>query len=195
MILNSSPKMWRRAAVAARGHVDLAGIGLGVGDELGNGFGRQRRRHHHEERRVGNARDRREIADEIEAEVAVERGVEHVGQHRAEHRVAVGRRARGGFGADVARKSRPVLDHERLAEQVRQPLPDEARHDVGRVAGRKADHDPHRPRRIGLRERAAGCGRQQGRNRRGKTKTVRRDNIIPSPWRTQSLSNHRDSQV
>ena len=27
----------------ARGQVDLAGIGLGIGDELGNGLGRERR--------------------------------------------------------------------------------------------------------------------------------------------------------
>ena len=37
-----------RGAVAGRREGELAGIGLGVGDELGNGLHRQRRRHHHD---------------------------------------------------------------------------------------------------------------------------------------------------
>jgi hypothetical protein len=40
--------------------------------------------------------------------------------------------------------------------------PDQARDDVGRAAGRKADDDAHRPRRIGLRPREARDGRQHG---------------------------------
>jgi hypothetical protein len=44
-----------------------------------------------------------------------------------------------------------VLDHELLAEALRQPLPDHAGRCIGGAAGRKTENDAHRPRRIGLR--------------------------------------------
>src|SRR5262249_14037677 len=59
---------------------------------------------------------------------------------------------------DIARGPRPVLDDERLAEAIRQPLPDQARKEIGRPAGGKPDDDTDRPRRIGLR---AGDPRQR----------------------------------
>ena len=61
--------MWR-APVAGRRHVDLARIGLGIGDELGNRLGRNGRIDHHDKGRAADARDRRDVADEIEIEVA-----------------------------------------------------------------------------------------------------------------------------
>ena len=42
IILNSSPVTWLRGPVAGRRHVDLARIGLGIGDEFGNRLGRNR---------------------------------------------------------------------------------------------------------------------------------------------------------
>src|SRR5262249_1463000 len=51
---------------ARRRHGELAGIGLGIGDELGNRLGRNRRVHHHDEAASDDARDRRDVADEIE---------------------------------------------------------------------------------------------------------------------------------
>ena len=63
---------------------------------------------------------------------------------------------------DIAAGARPVLDDEWLTEPLRQPLSDQARDDVGRAAGGKADDDAHRPRRIGLRPRDARHGRQRG---------------------------------
>jgi len=47
--------------------------------------------------------------------------------------------------------TRPVLDHEWLAELLRQPLTHQSCEDVGHAPGSKADDDAHRPRRIGLR--------------------------------------------
>jgi len=67
-----------------------------------------------------------------------------------------------GFGRDVAACPGPVVDDERLAESIRQPLTQQPRDDVGRAAGRKTDDDPHRPRRIDLRESKARDGRQRG---------------------------------
>ena len=64
--------------VPARRHVDLARIGLGIGDELGNRLGRNRWIHHHDMGRADDARDRRDVADEIEIELVVERRVDRV---------------------------------------------------------------------------------------------------------------------
>src|SRR6266576_3346588 len=46
--------------------------------------------------------------------------------------------------------------------KIRQPMTDQARKDVERAAGAKADDDAHRPRRIGLRTRNARKQRQRG---------------------------------
>ena len=84
------------------------------------------------------------------------------GEADQQKRVAVRRRSHDRLGADIAAGARPVLDDEWLPEPLRQPLTDQARDDVGRAAGRKADDDAHRPRRIGLRPRDARHGRQRG---------------------------------
>src|SRR5262249_38714842 len=51
-----------RAADAGRGHVQLAGIGLGIGDELGNGFCRYRGVDLHDQRDALDPPDRRDVA-------------------------------------------------------------------------------------------------------------------------------------
>src|SRR5262249_35316231 len=55
-----------------------------------------------------------------------------------------------------------VLDDELLAKSLRQHLTYEARDDVRRTTGRKADDNTHWPRRIGLRPRDARDGGQHG---------------------------------
>ena len=95
--------------------------------------------------------DRHDVADEIERKLLVERRVDRVGRADDEQRVTVRWCPHDGFGADVAAGPRPVVDDELLAQPFREPLRDEARGDVGRTAGGKADDDAHRPRRIGLR--------------------------------------------
>ena len=67
-----------RGPVAGRRHVDLARIGLGVGDELRNRFYWNRWIHQHYEWLANDARDRRDVADEIETEFVVERRVDRV---------------------------------------------------------------------------------------------------------------------
>ena len=79
--------------------------------------------------------------------------------------MAVRRRTHDGGGGDIAGGARQVLDHERLAETIRQPLPEKTRGGVGPAAAGLADDDAHRPRRIGLRPRRTDdCGqRRRGR--------------------------------
>ncbi len=126
--------MWR-GPVAGRRHVDLAWIGLGVGDELGDRLGRNRWIDHHDVGHAHDARDRRDVGNEIEIELVVERCVDRVRRSHQQQRIAVRRRAHDRLGPDIAAGARPVLDDEWLAEPLRQPLTDEARDDVGRAAG------------------------------------------------------------
>jgi putative ABC transport system substrate-binding protein len=67
-----------RAPSAARRHIDLARIGLGVRDELGNRLGRDRWMDGHDKRLADDGCDRRDVADEIEIEFVVERRVDRV---------------------------------------------------------------------------------------------------------------------
>jgi hypothetical protein len=72
------------------------------------------------------------------------------------------RRTHDRLSADVAIRSRPVLDDEWLAKPFGQPLPHQTREDVGRTAGSEWNDHPHRPRRIGLRDSDVRQGRQHG---------------------------------
>ena len=138
-------------AVATRCKGDLAGISFGVGDEFRQRLRGVCRIHHHDEGGARDAGDRRDVADEIEIQFRVEA---HIGNGRRadqEQRVAVGGRASDRFGRDIGAGARAVLDDDLLAEPLRERLADDARDDVGRRAGGKADDQMHRPRRIGIR--------------------------------------------
>ena len=136
IILNSSPAIWSRFR-SRPSHVDLARIGFGISDELRNRFGRNRWIDHHDSGARGNARDRRDVADEIEIEFVVERRVDRVRRTGQEKRITVRWRIHGRFGADIGARARPVLDDELLAEPLREPLTDQTRDDVGSAARRK----------------------------------------------------------
>src|SRR5262244_427716 len=100
----------------ARRHGDLARIGLGIGDELGNCFGWNRWMHRYDVRLPVNACDRRDVADEIETELVIERGVDGVPTADYEQRVAVRRCAHDRLGADIAARAWSILDDEWLTE-------------------------------------------------------------------------------
>jgi hypothetical protein len=140
-----------RRAVAGRSHVQLAGIGFGVGDELGDIVGRNGRVDVQHVRHARDAGDRREITLQIELEVIKERRVDRVDGSHEKQRVTVGRRARDRFTGEIAGCAGPILDDHRLADPVGHLLRDQARHDVGRAAGGKAQDQPYRTARIGLR--------------------------------------------
>jgi hypothetical protein len=52
--------------------------GFSVNNELGDGLGRERLMHRHDIRHPANARDRGDIATEVEAELVVKRRVDGV---------------------------------------------------------------------------------------------------------------------
>ena len=61
---------------SVRGQVDLAGVGLGMGDELGNGFGRERRIDQQDEGIVVDAGDRDDVACDGDSALLIERYVD-----------------------------------------------------------------------------------------------------------------------
>jgi hypothetical protein len=100
-----------------------------------------------------DARNRRNVADEIEIELAVERRVDGVRRSRQEQCISVGWRVHDCLRGDVRSSARAVLDDELLTEPLRKPLTYQARGNVGRSGRSKADDKAHWPRRIGLRPR------------------------------------------
>jgi len=156
-------RQMHRRAVARRAVIELAGIGFCVGEEFWDGVGRQRRMQQEQHLLRGDQRNRREVLDRIVGRRGVERADRGERQiHRKQQRVAVGRRTRHVFGADVGRAADPVLDQNRLAERLAQRLGDEPRlHVVG--AARREGHDQmDRLGRVCLRRRRRGerqyCG-------------------------------------
>ncbi len=76
----------------ARRHVDLARIGLRIGNEFGNRLRWNRRTNDHDQRHAHHARDGNYIADEAEAEMVVECRVHDVVGGGLEQRVSVKKR-------------------------------------------------------------------------------------------------------
>ncbi len=101
--------------------------------------------YHHDQGTADQARDRCDVANEIEIELVVECRIDRVRRTDQEQRVAVRRRTHDRLGGDIAAGARPVLDDEWLAEPLRQPLTYQTRENVVRAAGGKADDDAHRP--------------------------------------------------
>src|SRR5262245_2526650 len=118
--------------------------------------------YHHNAGCSHEARDRSDVADEIEIEVVVERRVDCVSGANQEKRVAIRRRAYDRLSADIAVRARPVLDDELLAEPLREPLTHQARGDVVTATGGVSNNPAHRPRWIGLRESEARHARECG---------------------------------
>src|SRR6516165_12486698 len=147
---------------AGRPHVDVGGIDFGIGDEFGDRLDRYRGIHLQEKGLAMNARDRGDVADQIEPELVVERGVDRV--HRSGHkeRISVRGRVHDRLSGDIAGRARPILDDKLLTEPLRQPLSYQACHDVGGASGGKSDNDAHRPRRIAFRPSDPRQGRQHG---------------------------------
>src|SRR5215471_16564113 len=167
-----------RESGAARRKIDHAWVGLGMGNELRNGLGGKRWIYQHYKRNAEEARDRRDVADEIEIELVVERRVDRVRGADQEQRVAIRGLVRDRLGADVGTRG-PVLDSELLAETLREPLTDHACGDVARAAGGKRYDPAHRPRRIGLRPRDPRHRRQRG-DAGGQMEKISAGSFIPN---------------
>ena len=162
IILNSSPATWPALPMPFDGHVDLARIGLGVGDELGNRLDRNRWIDHHDEGSAVDTRDRHDVADEIEAKIVVESRIERVGRCNLQERVAIGKRPDYRFSGEICAGTRSVLDDELLPESLRQPFTHQPRNDVRPTTSGITDDHAYWPRRISLRPSEARHGRERG---------------------------------
>jgi hypothetical protein len=101
-----------QAPDAGRCHIDLAGIGPGVSDQLGHCLSRERWRYRQHIGGEANARDRSNVADKIEVELVVECGIGGRGRTEKQECVDVRRRFRDGLSTNVAAGARPVVDDE-----------------------------------------------------------------------------------
>ena len=152
----------RRRADPRRCHVDLLGIGTGVGDKFGDCRGRNRRVHDQHHGYAGNGGHRRDVAHKFEVQFWIQRSVDRVRRADEQQRVAVRRGARHEFCREVGARPGARLDDKRLPEPLRQRLCHEAGYDVGRAPCGISEHPAHRARRIVLRIRRLGHGRQSG---------------------------------
>ncbi len=136
-----------RIAAGTHGAVaHLAGIALGVGDQLRNGL--------HVEVGRGREQEFRNVVDHGHRDHAALvirqlRGRQHrrdgIGRDIADHHgIAVGLGVEHLVDRDDAVGARLVLDHEGLAQDLPQLLAQDAGHDVGGAAGRVRHHDLHR---------------------------------------------------
>src|SRR6516162_4575786 len=154
-----------RTSNGARCNVDLAGISLGISDELGDRLGRNRWMHQHDVGHDNDAGDRRDIADETEIKLFVERSIDGVYRSDEEERVAIRGSPHDRLRGDISPGARPVLDDKLLPKSLREPLTDQASDDVNAAAGWNADDNAHRPRWIGLRESNARHDGERGSSR------------------------------
>jgi hypothetical protein len=98
--------------------------------------------------------DRREILQRMEARLLVQADVDREDAVVAEqHRVAVGIALRDDLGGDVAPGAGAVVDHDRLAEALRELRRERARHRVARASRGESQDQPDRPHGILLRRR------------------------------------------
>src|SRR5215510_8184524 len=109
----------RATSAATRRKIDLAGIGLGIGEKLGNRFGRKRWIDNHDGGVAADARDRCDVAEKNEIEFIVEGRVDRVRPTDKEERIAVRGCTHNGLGSNVATCTGPVLDDKWLTEPFR----------------------------------------------------------------------------
>ncbi len=176
-----------RGAEAGAGEGELAGIGLGGGDQLLDVIGGKIGARHDDQAGGCDLRDRIECGERIVAQRLVhDRGDDLARGHDAE-RIAVLLGAGDGLVAQRAGGARTVFDHHGLAELLLQRLRDDAADDVGAAAGPERHNHAHAALRPILRARGARagehCGGRDGKQtaareheRRGRTRGV-----LPSP--------------
>ena len=142
------------AAGAAGAVVELAGMGLGVGDELGHRLHRQVLLDDDDLRDRADDADRREVPDRIVADL-LDEGCDRDGADAADAEgVAVRRRVGDGLRADDAAGARAVVDDDGLAQCRLDIARGHPADEIGVAAGR-VGHDegdgPARPRVLRVR--------------------------------------------
>src|ERR1700676_3900007 len=106
------------ASHPSRRHIDLAGIGLGIGDKFGNRLRRKRWIYRHDKGRADNARDCNNVAGEIEVQPLVTCRVDGVRGTGDEESISLWGCITDGFGRDTAATAGPILNNERLPEPL-----------------------------------------------------------------------------
>ena len=101
--------------------------------------------------RVHQQRYRREIFQRVVRQRFVEAGIDNDRRTRQIKRVAVRRRLRHHFGADIAAGAGPVVDDDLLVPRLGEFLSDQARHQINAAAGSKGDDEADRAGGVGLR--------------------------------------------
>jgi len=118
------------------GDVDFPWLALGLLDQLGHGVRFELCRigdQHGQE--AGGERHRRKILGRVERKLLVEAGIGRIRRDIAEqHGIAVGRRLGDEIGAEIGRRARLVLDHDRLADEFGHLLSDEPREEISPAA-------------------------------------------------------------
>src|SRR5258708_3697122 len=138
----------RCASYAACSHVDLSGIGLGVGDKFANCCNRYRRMNFHHAARAPDACNLDDVADEIEFEIVVQCGVPGVRRRNFKQGVAVWWRPHDRLGGEIATTAWLIHDDELLTKAFRQPLRDQPCTSIEWAARCIADEQVHWPRWI-----------------------------------------------
>ena len=133
----------RRRAGAGRAEGQLAGIGLGVGDQLGGVAHRHRRIDHHDVGRRRDQRDRAQFARHLEGAALPARKRKDRAGRGHQQRVAVGGGADHLARADQAGGAGPIVGDDGLAPQRLQMRRQHAAEHVGRAAGRERHDDAH----------------------------------------------------
>ncbi len=134
-----------RAAHGADRRRQPAGIGLGVGDEVRDGFDVRRRMHGEDVHHPADEEHRDEILLQVVARLRIDARIDGAGADGAlDERVAVGRGLGGARSADVASRARHVLDHDRCPKRLARAVGDDARDHVGGAAGSEGHDELHR---------------------------------------------------
>ena len=140
-----------------------AGVRFDERDQVLDRLRRQRRVDREHLGRGDRDRDRVEVPVRIIGNFAVKAGIDDVGGSVGdEGRVTVRRRLRCPAHADIAARTRHVLDVELFSKTLGQLLCDQPGDHVGLAAGRISNDQAHRPGRIGLRGGDPGYGRGDG---------------------------------
>ena len=136
-----------RQRAASRGRVaELVRILFRVVDEFAQRLHRHRGVHHQRHRQIGDHADGVEILQSVVLHVAVEVRIDEVSRKRRKRQyTAVGGRTRKLRQHHAAALPGLVLHDYGMTKRHREPLGDHARHDVRRLARRKADQDARRP--------------------------------------------------
>ena len=108
-----------RGSGARRSHVELARMGLGVGNEFRKRLSRKGWIHFNDPGATHDGGNRGNIANEIEIEFFVERRVDSIRDADQEQRVSIRGRLDDGFGADIRAGTWPVFDDELLPKVLR----------------------------------------------------------------------------